>query len=245
VKSRELRHMESIPAADSLFASVTDAFHQSGITAAIQVAESEPDLAPEMYKRFQLDLYWKLKNLPAVVAVSEAGIRYCFAAAEKTNDTERQTSFRGTAKVLAANLASFTWPGWNEPDITITQADLDCGLRAAELNVQLADSLNRPDKARASALWTLGAQQLAARDYPAAVAAFSSAERLAAGTGDVDLRLMLVGYNRLSELVSKPSETIRDAFIRTLRKLGERGTEEAVEYLNQLAVALKVFANAG
>src|SRR4051794_17432075 len=95
----------------------------------------------EVNKR-AMDAYWKAKDLNGAVALLIDGIA-CGQAAAKANPAEA-TQILGTVKAMAFNLASFTWPGWDEQGITITPEQLAAGRQAAELNYQLALELNRP-----------------------------------------------------------------------------------------------------
>src|SRR5262249_4217240 len=59
-------------------------------------------------------LYWERKDLDGVVALAQAGIQHAMIAAmaAESHGPERAHVLRSTAKALAYDLASFTWPGW-------------------------------------------------------------------------------------------------------------------------------------
>lgn len=116
--------------------------------------------------------YWKRKDLPAAVVYSLAGIRRALAEAEGAGDGEEAEKLLGLGKATAFNLASYTWPGWEEPGIKITATDLAAGRDAAGLNLRLAMRLNRPAVAVANAHWMVGAHALSAGDYDGAMASF-------------------------------------------------------------------------
>jgi len=227
--------------AEELVTLVTEMLGRADRYAAIELlGRHDPQLAAEVYEKLQLDLYWKQKNLPATVAFSQAGIQHSLTAAGKATDDAAARSLRGAAKHLAYNLASFTWPGWNEPGIVITESDLAIGLEAARLNVRLAEELDRPEKARANALWTLGAQQLAAGDHSQAAETFGRAQSHAIRADAPALVQMLEGYVLMSHSLAQPADGNGrfEIFVDSLRA---DGTQEAKEYAEQLSVAMTVF----
>jgi hypothetical protein len=231
--------------AEELLAHVTQTVRRADRYAAIELlSKHDPQLAAEVYEKLQLDLYWKQKNLPAMVAFSQAGIQHCLTEAGNATDNAVARSLRGAAKHLAYNLASFTWPGWNEAGIVITNSDLAVGLEAARLNVRLAEELDRPQKARANALWTLGAQQLAAGDYSQAGETFCRAKSHAEQADAAALVRMLEGYVLLSQSLAQPAGGNRpfNSFVESLRA---DGSQEAKEYADQLSVAMSVFQKPG
>src|SRR4051812_49214197 len=64
----------------------------------------------------------------------------------------------GVVKGMAYNLASFTWPGWNE--VAVSDEQMVIGRDAAKLNLDMATKLNRPPDKVAMAHWLLGAHAL-------------------------------------------------------------------------------------
>src|SRR5688500_10487115 len=110
-----------------------------------------------------MDIYWKQKDLAVTVALLLEGIAKGQAAAA-VNPADA-TQILGTVKAMAFNLASFTWPGWDEAGITITPQQMALGRDAADLNYQLALELNRPPDKVAAAHWLVGAHALAAGEF--------------------------------------------------------------------------------
>lgn len=204
--------------------------------------QRDPRASVEAFTHLQLDLYWKQKNLPAVVTLSEAGINHALSHAAGSSDAALARRFRMAAKRLAYNLASFTWPGWNEPGITPTKLDLVAGLCAAELNVQLAEELHRPAQVQASALWTLGAQQLAAADYAKAIQTFERARAQARRGEDALQQRMLEGYALLAEHMATASDALLHERLQALvDALKKESSPDAVSYAEQLTTARDVF----
>ena len=114
---------------------------------AIEFFNQQPDplLVAEAYYDLVKALYWERRNIPQVVAMSRAGIQYCSDQAEKAAASDWETAYalRSGAKRLAFNLASFTWPGWNEPLIVLEPLHVSEGLDAARLNLRLALELDK------------------------------------------------------------------------------------------------------
>jgi len=68
---------------------------------------------------------------------------------------------RSTAKGLAYDVGSLTWPGWEEPGIDPTPEDLAFGRECARLNLRLAIELKKPALKISMAYWLVGADALA------------------------------------------------------------------------------------
>jgi hypothetical protein len=209
-----------------------------GDSAAIEalLAQSDPRQAVNGLASAQRDLYWIDKNVPAMVIVSRAGIKHLLKSVDRSPEAEDAGHH---AKALAYNLGSFTWPGWNEPGIVLSAADVGAGLEASGLNLRLADELNRPEKAKAKAYWLLGAHQLAASAYVSASESFCSGKPHAERSDDTSLGPMLDGYLLLTRVLSEPGNgQTRREFDSSLSRLRSDGTEDRREYANQLTTAL-------
>ncbi len=107
------------------------------------------------------EAYWKRKNLAAAVALATAGIHYGISRARLATTSSLALELRSQAKGMAYDLASFTWPGWDEPSISPTADQMALGLHAAKFNLQLAIELQKPADKMRNAHWLLGAQLLA------------------------------------------------------------------------------------
>jgi hypothetical protein len=100
----------------------------------------------EMLKRYS-DLvnyfYWGKKRLLHAVAFARAGMQYSLTKSWSflEKDPAKANELRKTARVISHNLASYTWPGWDEEGIVITETDIAVGLDAAKLNLRLVREL--------------------------------------------------------------------------------------------------------
>lgn len=120
------------------------------------------DTARDLHQKAK-EAYWKAKDLPTSRALLEQGI----AKAREEGDLSEE-------KGLNYDLASFCWPGWDEPGIAITENDIEAGERAAFENLRLAQELNKPDGPMAAAWFMVGAYHLQARRYGMALEAFEN-----------------------------------------------------------------------
>lgn len=185
------------------------------------------------------DAYWKQKDLPAAIAHSQSAITQAFAEAARTTDSDLSLKLRGLAKAAAFNLASFTWPAWDEPGITVTPADQVIGREAAEINLHLALKLNRPPGPVANAYWLSGAHELAAANYDLALNLFAQ-YRLIAPTDDH--RHLADGYTAITLLTAHrddaPASTQFDAAVSSLLALN---TDDTKFFADQLLSVRKFF----
>jgi hypothetical protein len=204
----------------------------------------DPSEVAANYSSVVRSLYYSGKNLPAVVFVAGKGIDFGLShavAAERRGDTETARRFRGRVKELAYNLASFTWPGWDEPGIDIRTSDLAAGFAAARLNLRLAEELDRGPEPMANAYFILGAHSLAAPDYDAAAAHFLRFGEIAREAGLEELALLADGYGLITDAASRSGnpggyvlEPIRERFREVL-------DDGAGFWIDQLDTAWNVF----
>ena len=226
--------MDDVDAALESFAAALDRGDDAGAFATIDALAPTPRL--EAYDRAQRHWYWTRKDLARVRAISRAGIRVATALADTSADADQ---VRGRAKTLAYNLASFTWPGWDEPGVTPTPADLADGRDAARLNLRLAILLGKPDRALADAWWLIGAHAMASRDLADAADAFAEARAFARRAGEAGREAMLDGYAALVESLANPVAI--DLFDESIAAL--RANADGSSYAEQLVTARRVFAS--
>ncbi len=207
-------------------------------------AGGDPEAADRRYHSVVRSLYDSGKDLPAIVLVAQRGIEFSLAraaAAERRPDAEAAARFRGHAKALAYNLASHTWPGWDEPGIGIRTVDLEAGFAAARLNFQLAEALEAGPEPMANAYFILGGHALAANDYAAAADYFQKFGEIARNAGLTALALLAEGYGVITAAAAGSGnpgsymlEPVRQKFRETLGA-------EADSWIDQLDTAWGVF----
>lgn len=200
----------------------------------------QPLSVGQYYGDLVKDLYWKQKDIGAVITVANQGITYCLTSASLTQDNETTRGLRSWAKTMAYNLGSFTWPGWPERGIELTDANISQGLEAARLNMRLAVELAKPADKVAAAHWLLGAQLLAAKQFNEAAGQFEKQVEQAALAKDELQRLSGLGFAGVARsLVGDPAgkKAIDEAAAELTAKHGEDGKY----FIDQFVQALRIF----
>jgi len=223
-------------------------YHDEDSFAAAEYLKSRDNrlLAIDAWSQVVMDAYWERKDLTAVLALGRAGIDYALEVAGETEaaSPDAAAKIRGVAKSIAYNIASFTWPGWCEPGITVTARDLALGMDAARANLRWARELGKDDLALSRADWMVGAHELAAGNYTEARTHFESASDYAKAAGNNGERLMNHAYALISTLVENPKdEGARRDYEETKKELA--GEEDGQFFIDQLDSALAVFLAQG
>ena len=192
------------------------------------------------------DCYWKRKDLPATIAFGRAGAQYALGKAADSRDPEAAATaetiekLKGAAKAMCYDLASFTWPGWDEPGIAISAADLAVGLDAAKANLRLARELNRGDLPLSRAHWMLAGHFLARRQWPQADSGYADAARHAAAAGARGDELLCLGFRHLTQLLAGGVEACRGEIERVKEQLKEE--QDGEMFAGQIEAAARVFS---
>lgn len=205
-------------------------------------AQGKPEEVAKTYERLVLDFYWQSKSIPDVISLARAGLQYCLTEAErlKQSNPEGATELKQSAKRISYNLASFTWPGWDEKGCVITHQDILIGLDAARLNLRLVNELKDGDEAMSVAYWGLGAQLIATQQYDQALESFDMAKKYARSAGSKLDELLADGYIGVTMIISgdeKGHEKLGEA----IKKLKEDGSEDALFFIEQFNTAMNVF----
>jgi hypothetical protein len=182
------------------------------------------------------------KELVWAVTFGRAGIQYGLAQARAVAQTnpELATKLRGLAKPLAYNVASFTWPGWDEPGITIGPSELAIGHDAAKANLRLAIELQRGDLPMSRAHWLLGAHELARKNRAEARKQFDEGVKRAKAANEKGDELLCLGYGILTDVLNSPDDHgPAEAFAQVQRDLAK--LPDGTFFVEQLQTAYKVF----
>ncbi len=226
-----------------VFEKVKEILRKHDIYKAIEFVNSqgEPQVVAKRYLDLAMDFYWKEKNVPAVVNFAQAGIHYCLLKAQDYSKDDA-LKLKGIAMALSYNLASFTWPGWDEKGIVISKADLNTGLDAAKLNLRLALELEKGPAAISVSHWAIGAQYLALGDYDKAIESFTAAVEKAREVQDKASELMNAGYIGIAKILAGKEKDGQKEFDDAQEGLKQQKTEDADFYSKQLHTVLKVFS---
>ncbi len=157
--------------------------------------------AIDAYRAAMRAAYWDDKDVASALAIADAGVSRFLAAA---GDADGSLAFelRSAAKGLLYDVASFTWAGWDEPDVVITSAEAAVGLDAARSNLAIAIDLDKGDLPLARAHWMLGAHLLTSGGHEDAGRAFEASEVCAVTAGaDVEAELA-VAFGALTAIAA-------------------------------------------
>jgi len=183
------------------------------------------------------DVYYKAKSTEQVLHFGHAGVQYCLTRAATLQDTDNKKAgdLRYAAKRMATNVASFTWPAWQEPGITVTDTQVVEGLTFARAAVRMAKEQKLEPTKLAFTTWFLGAQLLANRKYDEALKVFNeNAERYAAIGGQPESLAMNQGYAGLARILAGDRQAGDKAFDEAVNALKAMDGEDAPFYAKQL-----------
>lgn len=209
---------------------------------AIERLAAQPDAAVALSLLAETvnEVYWKRKDLHATVALARAGIQHGLTAALATSDAERQTLLRGKSKALAYNLASFTWPGWNEPGIVCDVGSIAAGYDAARMNVRLARELKKGDLPMSRGLWMLAGHELCRRDYAGARRHYLQGVMHAQACRSAADELLGLAFAVLTDVIECPQDGSRlAALAASVEKLA--AVENGPAFVQQVENAKVVF----
>lgn len=227
-----------------------DRIHQlikkKGPQAAIQQLNRMDDSmrALSVYDDLVRDIYWNEKDLPAAIFIAQAAIEHGLDQAERTDNPELAFELRAKVKSISYNLASFTWPGWDEPGIDISPEQIAIGLEAAQTNLDMAVALDRDALPMAYAHWVLGAQHIAAGDLSTANTAFTQSAKLAEQADQPSAVLLANGFAALADMLASPKDAeAKQQFTDVKSQFKE--IEHGQDYILQMNTAWHVFSPSG
>ncbi len=192
----------------------------------------DADTVAEAYRTAMRTAYWDDKDVTLTTALAYAGVSRLLAEARRADDDQAYV-LRSFAKGLVYDLASFTWPGWDEPGIEISPTDAAGGLAAARSNLAMAIDLDKGDLAISRAHWMLGAHRLTAGHHDAAYASFAESARSAEIAGAESERLLAVAFGVLTRLARGDGTVMDlDAALETLS-----GADDGDAFVAQVTTA--------
>ncbi|MCA9054757.1 MAG: hypothetical protein KDA75_13030 [Planctomycetaceae bacterium] len=210
----------------------------------------ERDRAPleavRLYHAVAAAAYSDRKDVRGTIALSRAGIQLGLTTAEQVAATDpmQAEELRGAAKAIAYNLGANLWPGWEDEGIELTPSDIATGLEAAQLNLRLAEELNRPPLPRSNAHWLVGAQELARGDCTAAEHQFDLARRQSEAAENPAYVLSSRGYMAVARLKQRPGDAAASAeFDEAVGGLKQLDTDDSRFFADQLVSVRSFFVN--
>jgi hypothetical protein len=185
-------------------------------------------------------LYWQKKDMHRSVQIAQAGAHCCLTVAARDGlDPTQAMKLRGIAKGLTYDIASFTWPGWNEPGITISATDLALGMDAARANLRMARELNRGDLPMSRAHWMLAGHRLCSKEFAAAKDDYQSAARYATAAGSKSDELLSQGFACLTDILAGTTPSASADLDAILQQLN--AVEGGPDFAQQILTAKRVF----
>jgi predicted enzyme related to lactoylglutathione lyase len=224
-------------------------FRSEDSFAAIELLCQGPDalMAAKAFSEAANQFYWKEKDLVSSIAMGRAGVQQALTAATRCSlaDTARASELRGQAKAMAYNLASFTWPGWDEPGIVIGPSDLVTGMDAAKTNLRLGTELKKGPLPMSRAHWILAAHELAAGKHDDARKDFAKACEYADTAGAPADHSLSAGFAALTELLdgAVKSDESTSGLKQRLQEAEARlkTLEDGEMFIQQIHTAARVF----
>lgn len=194
------------------------------------LSSGEPAAVLKRFDQVSTDLYWKHKKLQACVTIARAGVQYALMHAA--------SELRDHAKTLTYNIASYTWPGWDEPGIVITPDLQAAGLDAAKANLRLCQEENLGPLAISRAYWMLAGHALAAGHREAARSFYIEAAENADEAEREAERLLATAFVLLvDQLDGQDVAADLDA-----AKAALAGEKHGADFVQQIETAQRVFA---
>ncbi len=186
--------------------------------------------------------FWKKHDLESTVILAQAGISYN-AEHAKSSSKEDEERFLTNVKQISYNLASFTWPGWDEEWIeSIPKNYLKLGYEAAKSNLQYAIELEKGDLGLSRGHWIVAAHQLVSGEYLLAKENFIKAVEFAVNAGEKGDELLSKGFIHVASLLETPDNSESTESLNTLKgQLSE--LEYGDFYIKQLDDSLRIFGS--
>lgn len=212
---------------------------QHDLSGVVSIAASNPDPkeGAAMFAALVKHLYADRKDVPAMIAAGEAGVKFCLEAADAAGGVLAR-DLKTTAKAVAYNTAANCWPGWGDDGIVIGANDLKSGLALAGLSRNLVHDLALGHKETGTAHWLIGALMLAAGRPVEARAEFQRATDAFQAAGERSLVLMARGYSAMAKKADPAIERAAEReLLEAVHALRNEGSKQASFFADQIVTA--------
>lgn len=217
---------------------------EQGVQAAVAslLNDSDPAGSVNALNELMRHAFHQLKNLEMSLDIAKEGINYGETQAAQSQESEVVYAIRSQIKALHYNIASFTWPGWDDEKIEITETQTKLGFGSAQSNLAMAAELKKGNLPLSRAHWVVGAHQMAAGDLVSAKTNFEEAVKFAQKAKETPDELLSQGYILVVGLIDNPEDaTALKHFADVKEKFS--GIEYAEFFIEQLESALRVFSS--
>jgi hypothetical protein len=217
-----------------------DALRRGELSSALSIAGSnaDPKEGAEAFMALVWHLYRERRDVPAMIAASEAGVRFCLDAAGGDADKALARELKTKARAIAYNTAANCWPGWAGEGIAIEDHHLRSGLALAKHSRDLTGELALGGKSIGTARWLIGALQLACGEFADAHGEFQRAAEAFHAAGEASCERMAQAYMAMAR---KADPAFRETGERELREalavLLEDGSKQALFFVDQIVTA--------
>jgi hypothetical protein len=199
---------------------------------------------PELARSLEREIHEARRqgDIRELIESASAAMDRLEAAAADTGSTltEEQVIALNTARRIGYNAAADIWPGWQVGTPARSESELQAGQTLARRSSAIVERLGKGAVAQGTAVWLIGAFDLARGRRKEAWAAFGAAAAFYADAPE--LKLLSEGYMAIaSELTSASSTDATPEFASVIAELGNLPSEDAKEFRNQLQVARQVF----
>ena len=159
--------------------------------------------------------------------------------AANRESTEDKNAYLTAAYMTAYNIASNTWPDWNEGDVD--EEHRQVWLEFANIHVSIVAQLDLPPEKGASAFWLGAAHELAVKNYDVARSLYEKAKMLGEERDSNEVALMNQGWMLVVNILqgNEKAESELEGLQQRLAGLSEDGKF----YAGQFNDALEVFRN--
>jgi hypothetical protein len=187
--------------------------------------------------------YRDLKSVPTMTAIAWEAVGFGLKCAAASPDSESANRYKSRARAIAYNAGANCWPGWGDP-VEISSTDIAEGLKLAERSYELVEELRLGDKAIGTALWLVGALQMAAGRVSIAITQFLRAEEAFHAAQLPAQAMMARGYAALADK-GLPESHLRGAesLAAILLSLRAMESREAQFFADQLVTAERIFSS--
>ncbi len=156
----------------------------------------------DSFKEIVQRLYRDSKDMAGVIIFSGAAIQLTQMSILTGSFKEDVVlKMKQKAAAIAYNLASFTWPGWNEEGLELGLTEQNIGMEAAKTNLRFIEEIGGDNMQFARAYWMTGAHRLTLNHADEAIYCFERSLKYADWADHTEETLLAQGYMILAQMM--------------------------------------------